>query len=394
MPAGPAVPAASLVGPIATRLFCPAAARWNMLRPPVLVVSLTLLAGCLGSADAPDAVEPASTEPEILVDADRPTESLGEVVTGPEVGPDLEATTAAPPRLVEGEWWRIRFAGAFYQQTIEVVRVVADVNEDGYIVGMPHDGWLKEAIAYHSPAFGDVNFDLSYDTHNERFEPVRFPLVEGATWETKFALSPMVATVESADEYTATISFKSPESEPSPEWTLMGALGVLPEDTGMLLTYDARMHEIVKMESFVGTWEVVAHGYDFEGWVTVPRGEHTAIDYGTFGPASAEHNPAPRKIDVNGGFNRLTMMHVIIPLAPGSYQIHDVTPDGTEFVTDTMKDLVIKFYESSEPNGRWTVQDVVGGAGVTYSMGIAYHQYDIRLPDGLRRTDHSHPVIR
>ena len=58
---------------------------------------------------------------------------------------------------------------------------------------MPHEGWYKEAIAYHAPAFGDVGFDLSYNVHNERFEPLRFPLVEGATWETRFAMGRLVA---------------------------------------------------------------------------------------------------------------------------------------------------------------------------------------------------------
>jgi hypothetical protein len=54
----------------------------------------------------------------------------------------------------------------------------------------------------------------------------------------------------------------------------------------------------------------------------------------------------------------------------------------------------MKFYEASNPDGEWHLEDVVGGPGATYTMGMAYHQYDIRLPDGARRADHSHPVIR
>lgn len=357
--------------------------------PACAVVFLALLlAGCVDPA-----VDPAPDRddtPEIIVDAERPTESYGEVVTGPAVGPDLNATTESPPRLVAGEWWKIRFNSEIDGVPVEVVRVVADVHDEGYVIGMPHEGWLKEAIAFHAPGFGDVHLDLGYDTHNVKFQPVRFPLKTGDSWETSFAATPFVATVESADEHTATIVFEPP-GEPDPvSSAVFGAGG------GMKLVYDARMHEIVRMESFIGAWEVVEHGYDYEGWVTVPRGEHTAIDYGVLGPASPSHTPAERTIEVDGGFNRMTLMHLIVGLTPGSYTIRSVAPNGTELRTDSMgtEDWTIRFHEANDPDGTWTVQDVVAGGGATYSMGIAYHQYDIRLPDGVRRTDHSHPVIR
>ncbi len=358
-----------------------------------LVTLLVLLAGCAGNADT--ATEPAEADAELLIDANRPTESFGDIVTGPSVGPDLNATTAAAPRLVEGEWWRIRYNAFLSDETVEVVRVVADVNDEGYIIGMPHEGWLKEAISFHSPAFGDVNFDLSYDTHNVRFEPVRFPLETGASWKTEFATTPMIATVESADEYTAEIVLETdPEAQGSDP--VFEALGFF-SGSATRITYDARQHEVVRMDSEIGSWEVVEHGYGFEGWVTVPRGEHTAIDYGTFGPISDSHSPMPRTIDVSGGFNRMTMMHFVGTLdnAPGYIRVRDVDPAGSEFLTEMQgAGYVIKFYESNQPDGTWTVEDVVGGAGFTYSMGIAYHQYDIRLPDGARRSDHSHEVIR
>ena len=358
----------------------------------LLLTASMLLSGCI-SGEEP--VEPTATdeEPRVLIDPDRPTESLGEVLTGPSVGPDLNATTAEAPRLVAGEWWRVRFDNNL-DEDIDVIRVVADVHEEGYVMGMPHAGWLKEAIAYHSPAFGDVGLDLSYDTHNVRFEPVRFPLVAGESWQTHFAAIPYTATVEEADTYTAVISFTPEAAEPQPTDPLFTLLAGPFGDGTMRLTYDARMHEIVRMESALGVWEVVEHGYDFEGWVTVPRGEHTAIDYGTFGPVSEQHDALPRTIDVNGGFNRMTLMHVVVPLTPGAYKVISTGPDERTYETNATTDVVIRFYESSSPDGTWTVQDVVGGAGVTYSMGIAYHQYDIRLPDGLRRADHAHPVIR
>lgn len=47
-----------------------------------------------------------------------------------------------------------------------------------------------------------------------------------------------------------------------------------------------------------------------------------------------------------------------------------------------------------DADGAWHLEDTVGGAGITYSMGITYDQHDIRLPDGARRADDSHKVIR
>lgn len=353
-----------------------------------LVAAATALAGC----SSPDETPAQHEGPDLQV-GDRPTESFGDVETGPAVGPDLDATTAAAPRLVEGEWWRVRFHDYLGEDTVEVVRVVANVSDEGYLMGMPHEGWLKEAISFHSPAFGDVAFDLSYNTHNVRFEPVRFPLTAGQTWETSFATAPFVATVESADEHTAEIVLDPvPSDDPmTPVFdALFGPAG------GMRLTYDARQHEIVRMESQIGTWEVVEHGYGFEGWVTIPRGEDTVIDYGTFGPP-ADGDTGPDEVHVDGGFNRLTMMHAIFGPddVPGIYEVRDVDPEGNAMVTEYQgAGMHIEFYETNAVDGTWETSSTAAGAGATYHMGIAYFQYDIHLPSGDRRADHGHQVIR
>ncbi len=355
-----------------------------------LILAFLLLAGC---TEAPQ--DEGSEDPALIIDPDRPDESYGNVSTGPGAGPDLNATTAEAPKLIVGEWWRVRFNGYLGDDDIEVVRVVADVNEDGYIFGMPHTGWLKEAIAFHSPAFGDVNPDLSYDTHNIVFEPVRFPLTVGATWDTVFATQALTATVTEADKYTATIELH-PAAEPEPTDSVFAAIG-LGAGGPVTMTYDARQHEVVRMSSDIGSWEVIEHGYDYEGWVTVPRGEHTAIDYGALGPASDSHTPLERTIEVGDEFNRITLMHLAgtIGDAPGHVKVRSVDPEGTEFVTElTGAGMAIRFYESNRPSGTWTVEDLIVGAGFTYTMGIAYFQYDISLPDGARRADHGHEVIR
>jgi hypothetical protein len=368
-----------------------------MARPRVGLAGLLLLilavAGCASTPPAADGAADAG----LTVDADRPAPVFGDVQTGPAVGPDLEATTAAAPRLVEGEWWRIAFASSFYDAPdVEFVRVVANATADGYVFGMPHEGWYKEAIAFHAPAFGDVALNLSYHTHNLWFQPVKFPLMQGDTWTTTFATSPFEARVERADETTADIAFYALPGPQSPEGQVLSLLQPPGDGPAMRVTYDARMHEVVKMESPVGTWEVVSHGYEYRGWVTVPRGEHTAIDYGTFGPASPDQPLLTRSVEVSGGFNRLTMMHAVFAVGPGAYRVTSQPPEGEPMMTEHLgaPGFTIRFYEAMNPDGTWTQEDVAAGAGGTYSMGIAYHQYDIQVPGGARRTDHAHEVIR
>lgn len=366
----------------------------NASRSFALALAALALAGCAQPSAAPPTLTPDA--PSVQIDADRPDTTFGEIATGPAAGPDVNATTRMAPRLVAGEWWRIQFKSEFYKETSEVVRVVGAVVSDGYVFGMPHEGWYKEAISYHAPAFGDVALDLSYETHNVRFEPVRFPLTKGATWKTVFATQNFTAMVETADEHTATIRFDPPPADPQPTDPVFNALNPFGDDGSIRLTYDARQHEVVKFESSIGTWEVVEHGYDFTGWVTVPRAAHTAIDYGQFLPATPGGPVVTRTQALAGGFNRLTLMHVIVPLGPGAYHIRSISPNGTEFKTESIagQTITLKFYEASKPDGEWKLEDVVGGPGATYTMGMAYHQYDIRLPDGAKRADHSHAVIR
>jgi hypothetical protein len=362
-------------------------------RLPAFAALALLVAGCVAPA-AP--VEPAEVPVQEVQIGDRPDPTFEAVETGSAAEADEAATLAAPPQLKVGEWWRIRSA-PFNGEPVEYLRVIAAVQDAQYVVGMPHEGWFKEAVAYHSPAFGDVAADLSYMTHNVRFEPVRFPLTEGATWDTSFATVPVRAAVHVVDEAVAQIEFRTIAGEPEPTDTVMGPLMDLLmgddfSDLVFLLTYDARQHEIVKFESAIIGYEVIEHGYGFEGWVTVPRGMETPIDQGPSLPAGHETATIP----VAGGFNRLTMMHFTGGATPGVYRVRTVAPDGTEHVSEVLgaAAMTVQFFEASNPDGDWTLETLVAGMGGAYAMGIAYHQYDIHLPDGAKRADHSHKVIR
>lgn len=350
----------------------------------VPIVSLLLLAGCLGSPSAEDA--PTAAQAGVVIDEARPDTEFTDVVTGPAAQPDLNATLDAAPRLVAGEWWRLKLINGE-----EVVRVVAEVTDEGYVIGMPHEGWYKELISFHSPALGDVGFDLSYATHNEIFQPVKFPLDPGATWDTVWATTPFHAEVTEVSGTRATIVL-TPAAEPQPTDPVFALFGFA--GAPVTLVYDAGMHEVVSFDAggFLG-YEVIEHGYGFEGWVTIPRGEHTAIDYGQLGPTNPGELPM-REIPVEGGFNRMTLMQGIFALAPGVYRMTTTAPDGTQFVTESTGEPTLHFYEAADPDGVWKGEDVIAGGAAVYRMGIAYHQYDILLPEGTKRSDHSHEVIR
>ena len=352
------------------------------------LLALALLAGCV--QPPPEEPAPAQAEAGVVIDASRPDTAFTRVATGPAAGPDLDATLDAPPRLVAGEWWRLRFDSGLNGEHVDVVRVVAEVTPEGYVIGMPHEGWYKEVISYHSPALGDVGFDLSYATHNQVFQPVKFPLVVGSTWDTVFATMPYRGEVTEVDGLRATVVL-TPTNDPSPMDPLFALFGF--EAAPITLVYDASLHEVARFESPIGVYEVVEHGYGFEGWVTIPRGEHTAIDYGQLGPTNPGELPM-REIQVEGGFNRLTLMQALFPLAPGVYRARTVAPDGTEFVTESTGTPTLQFFEASDPDGTWVGEDIVAGVAAVYRMGIAYHQYDILLPQGTKRSDHSHEVIR
>ncbi|MFA5942904.1 MAG: hypothetical protein WC876_00365 [Candidatus Thermoplasmatota archaeon] len=360
----------------------PLAALSGLSRPGlILLIATSLLAGCS---------EPAAVE-EPVPAFDVPTTLIA---TGPAVGPDLNATTGAPPRLIEGEWWRIKVASA--EGPVDLLRVVANATAEGYIFGMPHDGWVKEAISNHAPAFGNVGLDLSYATHNEVFVPFKFPLVAGDSWETTFATQPLVATVESADEQTAVVSYSAPESTTDPTNPTSLAFGLMGGLPPMKLTYDARTHEAIRMESGGEvSWEVVEHGFEFRGWVSVPDGMHTAIDYAAFGP-DPDHPGPTRTVTVEDHFNRITVMHFVYAITPGVFRVTSTTPAGEQYVTEHVgaSGSTMRIFEVSSPGGDWLQEDIGAGGGLTYTMGIAYEQYDILVPQGDRRPTHGHGVDR
>jgi hypothetical protein len=358
------------------------------------LVTALLAAGCLTAADEPAAPATAPS-PGVQIVEDRPDPTAGVATLGEAAAPDEAATLDAPPRLQVGEWWRIRTESPYGAANAEYVRVVGEVTDEGYVFGMPHEGWYKEGVIFHVPFFGDVGFDLSGQAHDVPLELLKFPLVDGATWKTVYMGPPELTATVDADEAakTARVTFTDPDGNVAIE-----------------LTYDAKLHEIVEYWHPMLSYEVLEHGYGFEGWVTVPRGMQTPILSGRIGPLDASGMPNPSTTDVvevAGGYNRMSLLlwrgdigllaPAVPDVGPGVYGIQATDPAGNvyELGPGPMTggtDLGI--FESSDVDGAWSIDYTALGAGGAFVMGISYHQYDILLPSGEKRSDHAHPVVR
>lgn len=338
-----------------------------------------------GEGETPAADAPAT--PSVQV-GDRPEPTFTDVQLGTAAPPDANATLLEAPKLREGEWWKIHMTSPLTGDDVTFIRVVAKVEGDQYVVGMPHEGWYKEAVIYHTPAFGDIGADLSYRAHNIPFLPVKFPLTDGATWTTQFERPPdLTATVKVDSPTEATVVFTDPDG-----------------NAAVTLVYDATIHEVREFTHSTVVYEVVEHGYGFEGWITVPRGEHLFFEHGRLGAPVLGFDLQPagpvESVEVSGGYNRMSFIlavgNALGVEQGGAYRETVTAPDGTQYTLESIPGapLVFEFFEHANPDGVWQLEHLAAGPGIAFVEGIAYHQYDIHLPTGNVRSDHSHEVIR
>lgn len=370
----------------------------------LVLVSTLALAGCFSAVDEP---VDAATNGSITIDENRPEPTFNDIPAadlGFVAAPDANATLLAAPQLQEGEWWRIELVDGLTGTTTQFVRVVAAVEDDLYVFGMPHEGWWKEAVIFHSPGFGDVNKDLSHRAHDVPFQPLKFPLEEGATWETAWeSPAPITATVAVETPTTARITFTGTNCGPA------GLFGQCPNPSeGVVaeLVYDATMHEVVEATFQTHTWRVLEHGYGFEGWITVPRAEHLTFFHGRIGGPVVDIfqgqtlAPPMETVNIAGGYNRVSFIlgagNILPPGIGGAYRETATAPDGTAYTLESIPGgpFTIQFFEHSDPDGDWNLEHLVAGPGYAFIEGIAYHQYDIHQPSGDIRSDHSHEVVR
>lgn len=368
------------------------------------LVALLVTAALAGCADE----EPVPEEPEI--DSESMDSETPPPVFGPHSGLPLERaadwlpTLESPPEWVLGEWWQVKAASGFNGVEYDVTRIVAGKEGPDYLVGMPLDAFDDEIMVLHHPGMGLVRADtLGYETHDFMFELVHFPLEVGKTWDSLWqsANGVVTHTVESIDEDagTATITMTGQQSA--------------------TYTYDANLG-VVSSFNAPGymSWEVVDHGFDWEGTVRVPHGHDMHIFHGRLGPVvpvvqsqglvqqltgttpPADVAPPTETFVVPEGYDRASFSIIIVdlpafigptvtgqamPVAPGAYQVSGTAPDGTQFEAThlpTDGPVTIKTYAVDNPGGEWSLQTVAAGAGQAFIEGVTYVTFDVVLPEG------------
>jgi hypothetical protein len=345
---------------------------------PFLVL---LLSGCAGT-------EPAFTEFTPLAPTSAPpAPQLGQA-SGLESAPPPpgERTLAEAPRWRLGEWWTYRIRDQFTGNTFEVTRIVAGTMGQDYLVGFPVDAFSNDALVLHLPGVGDVaQADLSFEVHDARFHPLRFPLEAGDSWTTQFEGRNGTMLVESTSGGSAVLAGSG-------------------QGWGMNLTYDAEAGDLVRL-SYPGYMdlELVAHGYGHQGDVRVPHAHDLVFFHGRvagplgLGLEPRTDQPITEEVVVPEGYDRLSFAliagNVLLGATPqgeplpasGVYRERATSPDGTVYelvVLPSDPALRVTFHGSDAPAGTWQLEHAALGPGLAFIEGIGYHSIDVRLPEG------------
>lgn len=344
----------------------------------VLAVALLLvvlpLAGCLGGQTPP--ADPASDG----ADGTGDDGGDGGFDTTDPVADDGDGdapTLAAPPTWEPGRWWRFRLTERFEGATYEATRVVAGQDDAGdHLVGMPTDSFVHEVMVLHVPGFGEVDPDtLGFEVHDCPFEPLRFPIEDGATWQTEFECRPVNATATVESDTVATVELTG-------------------QNDHVTLTYDAEAGAIVEMDiEDYGLVEVVEWGTGHEGAVEVPSQHDLVFFHGRIaGVVGTDLLPAPpvETIPIADRYDRVDFIlatgsiPVVQDTPNGLYHVRATAPDGTEYeMTTTPADppgLRFQFHSNDQPSGDWEALFVAGGPGISFLEGIGYTVLPFELP--------------
>lgn len=353
-----------------------------------LVVLGAVLAGCVG-ADDPVDPDVAETDAGAIYSDDRITiETI--------VKTDIEPPTlASAPKWQLGEFWKVELTDRFVGSSYTTHRVVAGQETNAFLVGMPTHDFSNDFMVLHVPGFGQVmKDDLSFETHDCMFEPLKFPLEVDATWQTKFECRDVTAIVESVEGNMAVVN-------------------IIGNNDNIRVVYDAEMRTIVEMDlAGYAVYKVVEHGFDFhealpsfEGQVTVPHMHDVIFQHGRVGGAANFGGPALGfgadapfdVVNVDPTYDRVSFVIILgniwglVPLpadppAGGYYSELATAPDGTEYsLTMTPVEpgpLKIATFKHDDPDGDWNFQHMAVGPGLAMAEGIAYHVYDVVLPEG------------
>lgn len=343
------------------------------MKPAALLWTTSLLGialgGCL-SAPAEETAAPLS----------RPGEPQLGAASGLPVEPRVGATLDEPPAWRLGEWWRTRFSAPPYRIQATFDQVVAGVHGDAYLVGVDLESFDDGVLLLHFPGLGEVNASsLGFDAHDRPFVPLQFPLHEGATWDTQwYTGAPLTARVTRAVGSEADVQLTGVRS--------------------IQLTYDAQMGAIRRFEiAEYGGFEVVEHGYGYDGVVRIPAQQDLVFCHGRAMVVQAvdlcvtrnatEPRPPRETLQLPNTYDRASFGLFLrdlqaAPVAPGVLHIEVVAPNGQVYRATKTPDrtgMVLYPYGLEDPGGTWQVTAVAGGAGLAILEGVAYRVLDVDL---------------
>jgi hypothetical protein len=242
---------------------------------------------------------------------------------------------------------------------------------------MPRDSFSHEIMVLHVPGFGRVDqLDFGFEIHDVLFIPLNFPLKDGASWDTAFEGRAVTATATVTSNTTAEIRY-------------VGA------NDDITAVYDAEVGAIVEWtKAGYATYRLVDHGLDYEGVVTVPH-EHDVIfingrmagvvNFAPLGPGAPVET-----VSIDPTYQRVSFAIILgaaLPQDPGVgyYSEKATAPDGTVYeltLAPPESGLKIGFFSHDSPGGDWQLEHVAAGPGIAFIEGIAYHVFDVSLPDG------------
>lgn len=342
---------------------------------PGLVVAVAL-AGCLA---APEPVDPSA----LIDDAFAGLPRLGSSSDLPLLR--ASATLDAPPAWALGEWWTYRIESLLAGTTHEATRVVAGEVGASYLVGMPADKYEEILFIFHFPGLGAVNkTNLGFDAHDLFLQHLQFPLAEGATWTTQwYNGDPMEAVVTKVEGSRADVSLAHPVR-------------------AINLTYDAAVGDIVAFDvAGYLRYEVVDHGFGYQGEVRIPYEEDLVVCHGRANGVSVidacaagdlPGGPADTVV-IGGDYDRLSFALILrggaapAPLpAPlptqGLFALEVTAPDGKQYAAAKSPQepgVVLDVYGHDDPLGAWEMRAFAGGVGSVLFEGAAYKVLDVTL---------------
>lgn len=288
----------------------------------------------------------------------------------------FRASEVEAPRWSVGDWWSYTLASDVYEVQGNITVVVTNVTDDGYILGAPADEDATVALLQHLPALGPVRNDLSYDVHETRFDPIRFPLEDGLTWETTWI--------------TADVRFAARLENGTWNITNDGHH----EDAGAWynLTYDPAVGAFTRFAR-VGldgrvriAAEMFASGTNLTGDFRAPGNIRVALlESRTSGSVSGGMPTAPNPTFTAPEGAQTLLVGCLAGGAPGQYHAEVRSPTGVICQLDATfqpgEDVVrAQIVEAPAEEGAWEARLLAVGQGSATAEVLAYTAQTVTLP--------------